>query len=153
MRCLVAALIGATLTCGRPVELPDEIRSTLDRDFPGWRFGDTGVPEEHSDWFAADFNADGATDYAVHIRTERPEAEQVVLAFVGQGRRRYDRTVLVRMRSDDSLRIAPAGRGDHAPGRSTDTTHLTHDGMLVWTARDDEPRLFRLEDGRWSTDR
>lgn len=139
------------LACARPAVLPREIRSALDRDFPGWRFGDTGVPEEHSDWFAADFDDDGARDYAVHIQTAGPEAQQVVLAFVGQDDRRgYDRTVLVRMRSADSLRIAPALRGDHLPGATTDTTHLARSGLVVWAARDGgTPRLFRLDGRRW----
>jgi len=83
--------------------LPATIHSMLDRDYPGWR--PAGVAPQIAAWFrergfrhepdriAADFDADGAEDFAVSVLVPDPAARQVVLAFLSRGDR-FERHVL-----------------------------------------------------------
>jgi len=88
---------------GGQTHLPAAVRAMLDRDYPGWR--PAGIAPQIAEWFrergfrhepdriAADFDADGAEDFAVSVRFSGLVERQVVLAFLSRGDR-FERHVL-----------------------------------------------------------
>lgn len=150
---LLLALLASgstTLAAAPTAPLPAVIRSTLDREYPGWKFSPVTAQIQQQfikyvvghppSMVAGDWDADGQTDYAVQIAlTEPGKEEQIALAFLKRGDR-YEEKILEARGLNPSVYLRV--RKKKIPGDADDTPSLREMLVLMGTETGDTTYLF-----------
>jgi hypothetical protein len=87
-----------------PLELPADVRETLDKEYPGWVFA-SATPEvlqffmKHKSPFKphfvwGDFDSDNQQDYAVQIALTQPDSEEQIVTVFLRRPESYEETIL-----------------------------------------------------------
>jgi hypothetical protein len=120
----VAILIGVTCAMAFPADkssrtLPQDLRATLDREYPGWRFATISDEDrrlleanDSQEWVQGDYDGDGKIDYVVQIvRPGSPQPDQLTVALLRRSKG-FERHTLGSGVVDDNTFLHPVHKGE-----------------------------------------